>query len=434
MPGWGVASKAQDQANMVDTVGERLRQSGFRATHAAARRLLTTESVIMQCGYGSYKPESGDLDCVRCPGRNTSTAIRGATSAGACRCMHGHYRPVPTVLDCEPCAAETYRELNSGDALPCVPCPEGQTTLGTTGNWGCVCKSGTYITESGCQPCPAGSFCTTGGGGGPETCYVGSTSMEGSTSVEDCYCTDNATRLERVGGGYYCVPLKPGMRVDKSRRFLECLPGWRSEMVGSDLIACYLCAPGAYAHTLTEGSLLVDATTSQVKCTVCPRGTYSGPSRMVQGACTRCPPLQTTQNVGALSIHDCYCPPPLATNRKGQCEGCTERQYATPHDGCKDCPANSRVGAVRGTSVLDCLCDKGFQPSSSLVNASTACEPCPAGTYSATASHDRCSPCAAFGKTSKVVGGASLLSCNECLPGYTPAFQLWCVRSSKRLG
>lgn len=423
MPAWALASKAQDQRPGIEYDGNLLQGFSFRSS-SAARRLLTAE--VMQCGYGTFKSESGDHECVLCPGRNTSTAIRGATSVGACRCMHGHYRPIADVLDCEPCAAETYRAYQEADTLPCVPCAPNQTTFGTTGNARCVCKAGMHDTETGCQPCPGGSFCAEWANA-PVPCYPGSTSVPGSATMDDCYCAENATRLQRANGAFYCVPLKPGMRPDREGRFIECVPGWRAVYVNGILDSCYLCALGSYANTLlhTE-ALLIDPLSRFAVCTACPKGFYSGPSRMITGECTACPPLQTTPTTGAHSIEECFCPPPLATNSRGQCEGCTERQYATPHDGCQECPANSRVGAIRGTSILDCLCDKGFQPSSN--TSLPMCEPCPAGTYSAIASHDRCSPCSAFGATSTTVGGTSFLSCNKCLPGHVRSFQWWCVR------
>ena len=56
------------------------------STALTSRRLLGAAEVVER-GYGSYKAITGDGACVPCPGRNTSTAMRGATSVGACRCQ-----------------------------------------------------------------------------------------------------------------------------------------------------------------------------------------------------------------------------------------------------------------------------------------------------------------------------------------------------------
>ena len=385
----------------------------------SSRRLLGSEVVeVVPCGYGTYKSEAGDGDCVPCPGRNTSTAVRGATSAGACQCQHGHYRPVPSVLDCLPCPADTYRALTASEADPCVPCPSpGETTLGTVGNVACACAAGLYRLGRTCVPCPEGAYCPTWTRE-PQQCFAGATSRAGSKSLEDCACEGNATRLTRAGtGAYYCVPLGPGMRASASGDRIECVPGWRTREQ-----QCYLCPSGSYARADAGGNVVLDATTGLAQCAPCAKGTHSSWEELALGGCTACPPMQTTPAAGATSAAQCACPAPLAMNAAGQCEGCSDRQYATQHDGCLPCPPHSRVGGGRAAAPEDCLCDKGYQ-----LSEGGACEPCPEGTYAAAASRGRCTPCSLVGATSREVGATSVLSCSECLPGYTRRFQLWCT-------
>eukprot|EP00929_Paragymnodinium_shiwhaense_P118211 TRINITY_DN9006_c1_g1_i1.p1 TRINITY_DN9006_c1_g1~~TRINITY_DN9006_c1_g1_i1.p1 ORF type:complete len:2351 (+),score=420.17 TRINITY_DN9006_c1_g1_i1:492-7055(+) len=81
-------------------------------------------------------------------------------------------------------------------------CPQGKTTagLGERSEQGCVCSEGHYFDDSTgtCEMCPAGRFQMSASllNTCPEQCPAGMTSVEGASSRQECYCTEDASTAE----------------------------------------------------------------------------------------------------------------------------------------------------------------------------------------------------------------------------------------------
>jgi hypothetical protein len=136
------------------------------------------------------------------------------------------------------------------------------------------------------------------------------------------------------------------------------------------------------------------------------------------GNCTACPPLLSTSAVGATSIKDCGCPPPMVSSASG-CVGCRADQYSA--DGvCKTCPLYS-MGKAGGLSIDDCMCIPGYA-----MTPSGVCARCEVGTYSAFAGSRACSRCPQ-GSTTADRGSSSIRQCSVCLGDYAWMDKMGCI-------
>lgn len=84
-------------------------------------------------------------------------------------------------------------------------------TLNAQTFYQCIqCKSGTYATSTGCEPCPKGYYCT--GGTNKTACPAGTyNNTTGATSANSCktcsagtYSSTGQKSCQSCGHGYYC--------------------------------------------------------------------------------------------------------------------------------------------------------------------------------------------------------------------------------------
>ncbi|XP_028967225.1 uncharacterized protein LOC108863645 [Galendromus occidentalis] len=188
-------------------------------------------STCDSCPNGFYQDASGQLACKACPeinGKQGITASFGARSVEECkqRCTPGQYFDA-TVGFCRPCGYGFYQPEEG--SFKCEPCGPGLTTR--TNEAASIqecreeCKSGLQLTITGqCEPCPKGTF-RTSGMPSCQQCPKGRTTADfGSTTVEQC-------SLEVCQIGHYlnvtrnyCMPCPKGTYQDEEQRDSECKP------------------------------------------------------------------------------------------------------------------------------------------------------------------------------------------------------------------
>ena len=92
----------------------------------------------IECEAGTYKDETGSVECTMCPYRKSS--LPGSVLKSDCKCVEGYYE-------------------DNGD---CTRCPVGTTSpFGATSKVHCLCMPGWIHGGEGCIPCPPGSYKST---------------------------------------------------------------------------------------------------------------------------------------------------------------------------------------------------------------------------------------------------------------------------------
>ena len=173
------------------------------------------------------------------------------------------------------------------------------------------------------------------------------------------------------------------------------------------LLGCSLCPKGQFAAVDPSTTIASTTATTALQCLLCPVGNYSSRTDAI-GGCTPCGAGLTTLAMGATSASECTCPPGMGKDpATSKCTGCALGQYQSP-DGkaCVQCPDPNMVTAAGARALQDCLCRAGF-----LKASSTACVPCPMGTFSAApTAAPRCTACQP-GQTTAGVGAAAFAAC-----------------------
>ena len=161
-------------------------------------------------------------------------------------------------------------------------------TLNAQTFYQCIqCKSGTYATSTGCEPCPKGYYCT--GGTNKTACPTGTyNNTTGATSASSCktcsagtYSSSTAqTSCTKCPSGYYCTG---------GKNKTACPAGTYNNATGAtSASSCKTCSAGTYSST------------GQKSCQSCGYGYYcSGGKR------TGCPVNKTTTTTTASSSSAC---------------------------------------------------------------------------------------------------------------------------------
>eukprot|EP00854_Cymbomonas_tetramitiformis_P000493 gene493-885_t len=284
----------------------------------------------------------------------------------------------------------TVRECDLGEYLSgvpepgtCSPCPRG--TLGTTrggsgnaANWCVQCDPGHYNDALGslsCAPCPAGTYHTLSGQAAADACvpcadgYISGSGFSACVACPDgaedtlhqtCACTRGRYRV--AGGGV--SDKEAGLSSPATVDFTcpACPAGQFSE--GSDAEACTKCRAGTSSST-TGG------TTADV-CSACGVDTYS-----LEGAtaCSACPAHSSD-----LSRVGCLCDRGYFRQASGSsftCTACVAGNYSGVLDAtaCERCPAGTFSTTTASTSEANCAAC----PAGSISSAgASACTSCPA--------------------------------------------------------
>ena len=143
----------------------------------------------MDCSVGTYSNVTATSSCLTCPAFSTSPAA--SANISECACQVGYTHTVPGT-PCTACQPGTYKETNGSAA--CTPC--------AAGTYSAVLNASTADT---CTLCPGQSW-----------------SLNGSSSVNSCWCNEGYTGM---------VPLCQA-----------CVPGTYKVEKGSS--ACRTCAAG----------------------------------------------------------------------------------------------------------------------------------------------------------------------------------------------
>eukprot|EP01047_Picozoa_sp_COSAG01_P020352 COSAG01_NODE_1157_length_11476_cov_87.701503_1_plen_1017_part_10 len=252
------------------------------------------------CPAGQYSITQGATSCTRCaPGTWVPRFSGNAGASNSCfKCAPGQYDHDrnPTTL-CQDCPAGQYG--NTQGATSCTPCAPGRFS-GNTGPstpFVCAtCKEGSYDHDSDaatpCLDCPSGRFSNT----------------VGAVKCRSVPCAS--------GGEYSADPGATSM----SAVCIRC-PIGRYDDDGNPATACHDCPVGQYTHTT--------GATSDVSCTPCPPGTFSGNTFSAVGATT----------MSAVCIK---CP-------MGKYDD--DRNAASP---CQDCLAGQYSNTTGATSCIPC--------------------------------------------------------------------------------
>ena len=331
-----------------------------------------------QCNVGSYKESAGDaVGCLPCPGGSTTPGT-GSTNSEACErpansvvdeasgsfvCEKGYYGSASS--GCEACGLNSYK-ADAGDAVGCMPCPEGGTTTATASISAanctcpastqldsdvnkCLCLEGYYGSGGSCAACGLGSYKEDVGNAlGCSDCPAGGVTVStGSTSASECSC-----------------PL-----------------GSEFDALGT---AC-LCSAGYFG--------------SDGECQACPKGAYKAEVRNTVG-CNQCPNGSTTGGTGSMSGDSCEAPLHSTLDTISGSFVCLAGYFGSAASGCERCPAGTykdvagdmaactdcigiigEGGTTLGTgadAASDCVCRSGFFQVQDRAGGSV-CSPCPEG-------------------------------------------------------
>jgi len=457
-------------------------------------------SLCLQGKYSTETGETSEATCSACPAHTYSGS--GSSDMTNCTCNMGYTGP--DGLACVACVAGTYKDVNGSSAcslcqqgkystglgevaeLVCSDCPassssaEGSDRLvncsciagysGLDGQACIACVPGKYKQASGpsdCLLCGAGKY-STGSGADDESlclgCPFGSSSVEGSSVLENCACNAGYTgsngqvcsvclagKHKAAVGPSDCLPCVAGtwsaelgktdevctscpddsISAESSSEKTGCLCNMGYS--GPDGGPCDACEPGTFKPVKGSDT-----------CDVCSAGFYS--ELAAARACTSCPNNSWTAVEASSLQEDCLCNAGFTGQNGGDCvvceagkakkdagsaacDECLADQFsATGATNCTNCPANS-VAPALSTVVTACQCSPGHFGS-----AGGPCEECAAGTYTDTANNIACSECGAgtYQNSTKATeclvcrpdtfatGNASIvcLPCNtECLAG-----------------
>eukprot|EP00929_Paragymnodinium_shiwhaense_P065096 TRINITY_DN32675_c0_g1_i6.p1 TRINITY_DN32675_c0_g1~~TRINITY_DN32675_c0_g1_i6.p1 ORF type:complete len:2595 (+),score=526.95 TRINITY_DN32675_c0_g1_i6:959-8743(+) len=389
------------------------------------------------CPNGRYNALVAQAECQRCPG-GTALQGQGAVSVDRCQdCARGAYSD-PGSGECLPCPPGNY---SGGGAAECSDCEAG-TYAAAEGTTEChMCRPGTYreAQESAmsCTDCPLGRFSPSLKASSIDTCILCPAGTHGSVpgqSDESLACSDcTAGKSSEAGlescsscpAGRHSGPRAATCEVCEAGRYVDtpdasscdpCQRGRFREAGSAVSTSCEMCPEGTYqpmpAATKSDDCLMCPAGTfqpfvsaeNQLWCLPCPPGAYSGDGFK---GCEKCPAGRVSGESSAICS---TCAAGRYQNETGQsdCKWCQAGRYREDGDpnstACQPCPVGSygrKVGATTRSSCLACL----------------------PGRFSATEGQPRCEICAenTYGDES------GMSSCKLCSPASsTPAGALSC--------
>ena len=297
--------------------------------------------------------------------------------------------------DCQCNMGFVKAESDADNTPQCFPCPPGQHK-DTLASWACAaCTEGKYSNAAGtvhCTSCPANA----------------STFATEADSILKCVCE----------GGF----------------------DW-----DEDTEECSQCAVGKFRADPfdapdTPASCKED-TTACLKCQQCDDTFYQDTTGQI--ACKACPENTVASTGGRNNIRHCECSPGygIATSvleqDPGECQVCAAgtysllQNYFIVDDGhidfeqrefqqktCTNCPANMLTDSDRAHSPTQCLCNAGYEPSSTEitddnVEYTTACTQCPLGKYKSQLSNAKCTACGILSQVTTESTGS--ISYNDCM-------------------
>jgi hypothetical protein len=376
-------------------------------------------------------------------------------------CASGTYANVTGLAACTTCPAGFY--CVAGAVSPVV-CPAGSVcSTGTQSATQALCPIGTYSNQTGltttsqCTPCDGGSYCATAGLTAPTgLCAAGyyclrsantSTPAEGAANGYTCSVGASSLSVANTPVTGDVCPLGHWCGVGSSAP-TPCVPGtWLNTTRATNATACEPCTPGWTCPSYATAVPLVRCPASYV-CyggnvdgteTPCPAGSYCSGSNAVPVACAAgtyadVPGLAACKGCPARSYCSGATVTPAACNAGYYCpvDTTSASQYPCPASTfsntaslaaaseCTNCTAGSWCGSA-GLTAPSGSCSAGYAcfAKASLPNPTdnTTGALCAAGAYcpAGSAGYTRC-PVGTFANTS---GNTQLSDCMACTPGFT---------------
>ncbi|XP_063692951.1 proprotein convertase subtilisin/kexin type 5-like isoform X8 [Bolinopsis microptera] len=411
------------------------------------------DEVCAKCAKGAYS-ESRAMFCTSCPEGETTAGLGAASldecypeseEDGAVTCPAGHFA-AQGATSCSRCPENTYS--TGGVVRECSACPGGKVS--EAGSSDCEkepCEAGKYMSSEGCKSCSK-NYYSEAGATQCTRCPSGKISAYASTSLSDCtygpcmqghYMTDS--------GCQSCPANTYNMRFAMVgvQSCVGC-PGGSTSPPGS--ISVNNCEADDSGDTEPEAPLECAAgqfNNGVLGCQQCPVNTFSGAGA---SSCTDCPSGKIS-NAGSTSNNDCEWSPCSAGNfmTDSGCQQCGENTFSGPGaSSCNNCP-EGKISAAGSTLSDDCeyepcsagdyMTDSGCQQCGENYfsgDGASSCSGCPRGKLSAagSSSADDCyyAPCSAgeymtgsgcqqCGENSFSGDGAS--SCTSCPEGKVAA-------------
>ncbi|CAM9824345.1 unnamed protein product [Bubo scandiacus] len=488
LPGYYCTSKARIPNPVTDEAGSVCPAGHYCPPGSSKPELCPTGTILPQSGMG-YRNA-----CLPCPGGKFCQGEGQANVSGTCyagyfcdlgsaqpdhkRCPPGFYcpegseSPIPCSpgsfnsdsgkwqsTDCQLCPAG-YFCSGSGAHTPEV-CPAGYFCLpGTNFSTEHPCPKGTFgprtgaISQSDCEPCPAGMYCSAPGLSQPSGfCYPGYHCAKGAISPAPFKHRVESSSLDLPGNdicpvGHFCprgtgypMPCPPGsfsaiVGLEAEEQCRPCPAGRYCSRAGlADLAQTSLCNPGYVCLEGNSAPCPSDGTHGY-RCPsgfYCPAGTglevpcEPGTFSPAPGAsaCLPCPAGMVCSNATTVEPLSCprgyYCPARTAVPMPCPEGTLNTLEGALAPSACKLCPVG-RYCRGDANWEPDGLCSAGYYCEGGATDAIPRgtpafplSGPCPLGHYCPEGTHF---PVACpVGTLNNATGGTSPESCVTCYPG-----------------
>lgn len=328
--------------------------------------------------------------CLRCSAGRTSSS--GESSCSVCEA--GRYSADGSA--CLRCPSNTF--TSEPGSAACSMCPPGTITLGSsTEHSSCTpCDYGQYwhSTLRRCTPSPLGTYVNERGAVTPTQCPAGR--FGNTTSLTICH-TCVGGRYSSLGASV-CEPCSIGrFSPAESGECAACPSNSYTTEPGQS--SCSLCPRGTRRGSGTDPSQL---------CVPCSPGTYS--SDEGSDTCVECPPGSITPTPGLSACVTCELGSLAPRHGMSVCDSCLIGKYSDnpTASACLNCQGGRHAPSSHLSSCIDCPPGRARD----MMDGSTACRDCSAGTFTAKPGLSTCTPCG--------IGRFSLnraTTCQACSPG-----------------
>lgn len=411
----------------------------------------TKYSQRSECPEGQYSI-AGWTECKKCqagyqcPMASTTSTPPGdvCNKGGYCpdglkfvACAPGKYNPfngTSSIAACTDCPAGYYCDQQGMEDFLAYPCPTGAFCLAgtvTPRN----CPGGTYNDQtnatrlSDCLPCPAGYYCPQGTSNQGIICSKGFYCLTGQmdTTVNPCPVGSygdtegysNSTQCTICPAGHYCPS---GSEAEPATAPTKCPAGKYNPDEGTGQeINCKLCVAGRACpfegqinstDACGEGYYCPDGTISPTQFSCLP-GTFSNRTDLTAGVdCDQCPPgffcEWATSGLGTLNgpkncMPGFYCPAGSPNPEQFPCPAGSYSDSASLYkaDQCTPCPAG--YYCIGGQNKTTGICPIGFYCPEGTINGEVY--GCPNTTYNS------------------LTGAMSLANCTNCTQAHFCEFR-----------
>jgi len=378
----------------------------------------TSNGMCSPCTAGTYKNFTGSWDskCLSCPAGSFSDS--GQNACGS-------------ITSCGPGKQRTGKSAGPGIPPPCNTCPVGKYKE-TTGQWNSTCTDfshcgiglfrtgNTTINPGTCQACPPGTYKDFEGAWYAQCnpCPVGSTSVAGSTDIQQCICLVGFV----VAVDHQCADLNECVNNSHNCFTLaNC-----ANTMGSFVCSC--ATSEGYTNGDGDGTSYCNA--------VCGDGLQMPQENCDDGntvATDGCSDQNGIASSSGCGIEDgaiCWNASYLLTGlsqsaccrtcaHQQELQGCSANQTVNPNPGtCADCSSGT---FKNGRGTWDSVCrDLEGCPAGESTNVNTGnCDQCPVGKYKPMAGtwETQCTVCALYSTTPNQ--GSTIYSDCKCINGFT---------------